>query len=430
MILVSKKVEVLALGAGPANLALGVAMEEMAADELAEHTVIAEAHGSVAWQRGMLLPWTQSQVSFLKDLVTLRNPRSRFSFVNYLHSVGRLDEFINLGTFTPYRQEISNYLSWVAESLSSVRIAYGKRATEVYPRRTRGGRVEGWETRFTDGTTTESRDVVIGIGREALIPDALADLPDDRVFHSGQYTERIAGVDPASVRRIVVVGGAQSAAELVWAAHQGFPSAETTMIMRSIGLKNYESSKFTNEIFYPSFIDEFHEAGPEARRQLLGEMHLSNYGGLAPAMLDTLYRQRYLERLSGQERLRLLTMTDISAARLDGDEVVLSLTNRRTGLAEELRCDLILLGTGFRGTMPTLVRNLARELGLKDITVDRGYRLHVPDRDGASCYLQGVNEATHGIADSLLSVLASRSGDIVGGMLADRRKAPALVDLA
>ena len=78
---VSTGVELLAIGAGPANLALAVALEELA-PELAARTLIVEQHPDIAWQRGMLLPWAQSQVSFLKDLVTLRNPRSAFTFVN------------------------------------------------------------------------------------------------------------------------------------------------------------------------------------------------------------------------------------------------------------------------------------------------------------------------------------------------------------
>ncbi|MFD5339466.1 SidA/IucD/PvdA family monooxygenase [Streptomyces hawaiiensis] len=423
------EVEVLALGAGPANLALAVAMEELAAEELAAGTYIAEAHDGIVWQRGMLLPWTQSQVSFVKDLVTLRNPRSKFSFINFLHSVGRLDEFVNLGTFTPYRQEISNYLQWVADSVSRVRIGYGKRALSVAPTWNADGRVDGWLTRFADDTETLSQHLVIGTGRDPLVPEEFAGLPADRLIHSSTYTERIADVDASTTRRIVVIGGAQSAAELLWAAHQEFPSAETTMLMRSIGLKNYESSKFTNEIFYPSFIDEFHAAAPEARGQLLREMHLSNYGGLAPAMLETLYRQRYLERLSGEERLRMITMTDVVATRVEDDEVVLSLVDRRTGRTDELRCDLVLLGTGFRGAMPALVQGLAAELGIDEVTVNRGYRLQLPATDGASCYLQGVNEATHGIADSLLSVLASRSGDIVKDLLAERRAVPAFAEI-
>lgn len=68
-----------------------------------------ERETAVEWQPGLLLPWAKSQVSFLKDLVTLRNPNSEFSFVNYLHSVGWLDDFINLASFTPYRVEISEY---------------------------------------------------------------------------------------------------------------------------------------------------------------------------------------------------------------------------------------------------------------------------------------------------------------------------------
>src|ERR1043166_8973461 len=95
-------VEVLAIGSGPSNLAVAVAMEELAPPELAREMLIVEQYTDIAWQRGMLLPWTQSQVSFLKDLVTRRNPRSRFSFLNYLHANDRLDEFINLGSFTPY----------------------------------------------------------------------------------------------------------------------------------------------------------------------------------------------------------------------------------------------------------------------------------------------------------------------------------------
>src|ERR1700691_4860621 len=90
-----QEVEILAIGAGPANLALAVAVEELAPADIASNTLIVERCESVAWQRGMLLPWAKSQVSFLKDLVTRRNPQSRFTFVNYLHSVGRLDDFIN-----------------------------------------------------------------------------------------------------------------------------------------------------------------------------------------------------------------------------------------------------------------------------------------------------------------------------------------------
>jgi L-ornithine N5-oxygenase len=58
-----QEVELLAIGAGPSNLALAVAVEELAGVELAQDTLVVEQRADIVWQRGMLLPWTQSQVS-------------------------------------------------------------------------------------------------------------------------------------------------------------------------------------------------------------------------------------------------------------------------------------------------------------------------------------------------------------------------------
>jgi L-ornithine N5-monooxygenase len=187
--------------------------------------------------------------------------------------------------------------------------------------------------------------------------------------------------------------------------------------MRSVGLNSYETSKFTNELFFPSFVDEFHASRPEARAQMLAEMRPTNYAGVAPGMMDSLYRQVYLDRLSGRSRLQMITMHDITSARDEGDEIVLELTDWRTGATRELRTDLVLLGTGFSPQMPWAVRRLAERIGLSDIAVTRDYRLVVDRPSTAACYLHGVNEQTHGIADSLLSVMANRANDILQDVL-------------
>jgi L-ornithine N5-oxygenase len=246
-------------------------------------------------------------------------------------------------------------------------------------------------------------------------------LPASRLIHSTRYSEQIAALDPDGAHRIVVLGGAQSAAEMVWASHQQFRNAEVTMVMRSIGLNCYENSKFTNQLYFPSFVDEFHSALPEARDQLLREMHRTNYSGLNPALLDVLYRQMYLDKLTGADRLRMITMSEVVGARMVDGEVVLTLTDRRNGGSEELRCDLLLLGTGFERAMPKVVRDLAASVSVDEVAVSRSYRMILPPRVRAGCYLQGVNEATHGIADSLLSLLAIRSEEIVSDLLAHQQ---------
>ena len=415
-----REVELLAIGGGPSNVALAVAVEELGPPDLARGTLVIEQADSAAWQPGMLLTGAQSQVSFLKDLVTLRNPRSRFSFVNYLHEVGRLDEFVNLGSFFPYRIEISAYLQWVAASLSQVRIEYGCRCTAIEPRYDAAGVLSGWLTRLDDGSTIASRYLSIGAGRDAHVPEVFAGLPRDRVIHSTQYLSHVGRLGRDVPQRVVVIGGAQSAAEMFDAVQRDLPGCRPTMIMRSIGLAGYENSKFTNELFYPSFVGEFFDARPQAREQLLREMHRTNYGGLAPALLDSIYRQVYVDRLTGADRLQIRTLTDVTAAYEDGDEIVLELRDRKTGGADRLACDVVLLGTGFVRDMPAIVRRLGDALGLDAIDVTRTYRLAVRGPAQAACYVQGVNEATHGIADSLLSVLSHRAAEIADDIVRQR----------
>jgi L-ornithine N5-oxygenase len=422
-----RNVELVAVGAGPSNLALAVALEELAPPELAGSSLLLEQNPEVAWQPGMLLPWTRSQVSFLKDLVTLRNPTSRFSFVNYLHATGRLDDFVNLGSFTPYRQEISGYLGWVAGQLQSVRIEFGRRVRTAAPKLDADGRVTGWLLTLADGSTVGCRYLVIGAGRDAHVPDVFAGLPREKVIHSTWYSAATERLDPAAPHRVAVIGGAQSAAEMLLATHQRFPRAQCTMVMRSVGLTAYGSSKFVNELYYPGFVDEFHAADPAARAQVLAQMHQTNYAGLAPDLLDGLYREIYLEKLAGRRRLHLNTMTDVLAARTDGEDIVLTLHDRLRDVRHELRCDVVMLGTGFVRDFPRLVRGLADSLGLEQPEVSRHYRLltennsHAGQYEPGAAYLQGVNEATHGIADSLLSVLGARAGDLTEDLLAHRR---------
>ncbi|MFJ6671360.1 lysine N(6)-hydroxylase/L-ornithine N(5)-oxygenase family protein [Actinosynnema sp. NPDC091369] len=414
-------VDIVAIGAGPSNLALGVALEELAPTPVAQRTLVLEQHSDVRWQRNLLLPWAESQVSFLKDLVTLRNPRSRFTFLNFLHEQGRLDEFINLSTFTPYRTEISAYLQWVADTLEHVRISYDRRCTSIEPRRAADGSVEGWLVTTADGDTVSARDLVVGTGRDPHVPEVFSGLPADRVVHSTGYLEGIAALPKDAPHRVVVVGGAQSAAEMFRSVHDDLPHSRPTIVMRSIGFGHYQTSKFINELYYPSFIDEFHQARPEARARILREMRQTNYAGLAPGLLEELYRMRYLQRLAGQERSRVLTLVDVVGARLDGDDIVLDLEDSKTGAVEELRCDVVLLGTGFDPRPPRLLRALMEPLGRTELTADRGYRVDLGETASAALYLQGVNEETHGISDSLLSVLAQRSRHIVDDIL-DRRR--------
>jgi L-ornithine N5-oxygenase len=151
-------------------------------------------------------------------------------------------------------------------------------------------------------------------------------------------------------------------------------------------------------------------------------MHRTNYSGLAPSLLEDLYRTRYLQRLSGEEHMRVVTMTEVVETRASRGEIVLDLRDRMSGAIHQLSCDVVLLGSGYARQPPALVRHLASKLGCERIEVARDYRVLLEREGEGAVYLQGVNEDTHGIADSLLSLLAHRSQEIVNDIMARRHQ--------
>jgi len=395
-----------------------VALEELA-PELAENSLIIERNPAIDWQHGMLLPWAKSQVSFLKDLVTLRNPRSRFSFLSHLHATGRLDDFINMNSFLPYRIEISEYLDWVARSLSRVTLELGRDCVAIT-----GEQVDGslarWLATLADGTVIAARYLVIGTGRDPYVPPVLASLPAARVIHSTQYRPRVAGLSREMPYRVALLGGSQSAAEVFRALRHDLPNSDVAWLTRSVSLTADQSSKFSNEFYFPSYVDEFFASAPAARERILADLYKTNYSCVTPAMLEQLYTDLYLDRLGGRSARRLITMVDITDARESGDELELEITDRNTGRTTELRRDLVFLGTGFSWQAPRLVRELADAIGIDKVAVTRRYQLLINRPASAACYLQGINESTHGIGDSLFSVLAHRAQDITLDILAHR----------
>ena len=115
------------IGFGPSNISLCIAERELAASL---NYIVLEKNEAFSWHDSMLFDDATMQVSFLKDLANFRNPCSKFTFTNYLHSKGRLAEFTNLGTFYPTRREYRDYFKWCSEFFED-RVSYGTEVKEI-----------------------------------------------------------------------------------------------------------------------------------------------------------------------------------------------------------------------------------------------------------------------------------------------------------
>lgn len=411
--------DIIMVGGGPGNLAVAVTLEECY-PQLAAGALVLERNNTTAWQPGVLFGRARSQVNYLKDLATLRDPRSRFTFLNYLKSVGRLEHFINSGTSTPYRFEISDYHRWVAEGLDKVEIQYGRQVRQCEAVQDADGAVLYWRVTADNGAMVEAPTVIFGAGRDARLPMPLQQLGSHpRVVHSTGYLTALAGLAPIAdrVRDIAVIGSAQSSAELFLEAGSDFPHANRTMIMRSIGPVAYESSKFTNELFYTSYVDTFFSMPSDQRRAVLEQMARTNYSAVAPHTLEALYDEKYLADYQGHEQVTFRTMTTIDQAEQGPEgKVTLHLRDEMGRLTRE-DYDLVLCGTGFEPKPPKLLSQLLEDIG---VSYQAGRDYEIPTPGPARLFAQGINEETHGIADSLLSVQAVRANEICVAIAADQ----------
>lgn len=409
--------DVLGIGFGPSNLALAIALDEVAREtKTARRVRFVERQPRFTWHGGMLLPGSDMQISFLKDLVSLRDPTSPLTFVNYLHKQGRLEDFANCKTFYPSRVEFNDYLRWVAAHFAD-RCSYGENIVAVEPVRS-GDAVRSLRVIAREASGRESvrhaRSIVVAVGGVPHVPPVFARLQDNaRLLHSSRYLDRIGehGLHRTGAR-IAVIGGGQSAAEITVDLHGRFPGARIDLIFRGHALKPSDSSPFVNEIFHPSYTDFIYEQSGPRRGAIVDTFRNTNYAVVDPDLLETLYRILYQQKVEGEARLTLLARNDIESVDVVNAGITVSSTDRYAEIARRETYDMVILATGYERSarhkfLEPIARYVETEAGL-----DRDYRLPTRSTFAPKIYLQGYSELSHGLSDTLLSVIAIRSLEI------------------
>lgn len=217
--------DLIGIGFGPSNVAMAIALSEHNAGVGPQEAVTAhffEQQPRFGWHRGMLIDDATMQVSFLKDLVTLRNPASEYSFLCYLQSRGRLIDFVNHKNLFPLRVEFHDYFEWAAAKVDDM-VSYGSEVVAVRPV-LRDGAVEYVDVTARSGSELvvhRARNLVIGTGLRPQMPEGVD--RTERIWHTSELLTRVAALGGADPSRFIVVGAGQSAAENVAFLHRTFP---------------------------------------------------------------------------------------------------------------------------------------------------------------------------------------------------------------
>lgn len=427
------ELDYIGIGFGPSNLALAVAADELIPNKTG---LFLERSETFQWHPGMMLNGARMQISFLKDLATLRNPASRYTFLQYAKAKGRLEQFVNLNEFHPTRVEYNDYLCWVAESFKD-NVRYGTVVTSVVPvggASSTNGHLTRFRVHARDVNTGEescflAANIIYGCGGVPRLHGARADSPT--VLHSSAFLPNFINRFNESQKayRFAVVGNGQSAAEIVEYLLSHYPQATTHLFISDYTLRATDHSPFVNEHFFSTKVEEFYEFPPSKRAALRNALRPTNYGVVDVDLLQKLYQIVYLDEVKGCRRLLIHPESWLKHLEEVDGGVVASFEDRFSGESSEFHFDGAVLATGyervldakiFRHVLPHVQRD---ELGSISLTPD--CRVNTTPDLTAGLFLQGYGEASFGIGDTLLSLLPFRAQAIAQQLGSAADSAPA-----
>ncbi|MGW1984404.1 lysine N(6)-hydroxylase/L-ornithine N(5)-oxygenase family protein [Streptomyces collinus] len=394
------------IGLGPFNLGLACLTEPIA--EL--DGVFLDSKPDFEWHAGMFLDGAHLQTPFMSDLVTLADPTSPYSFLNYLKEKGRLYPFYIRENFYPLRVEYDDYCRWAANRLGSVR--FGTTVTEVHHE-------DGlYAVRTGAGETLRARHLVLGTGTAPYVPPACRELGGD-LIHTSQYMHRKAEL--RAKRSITVVGSGQSAAEIYHEllSEIDVHGYELNWVTRSPRFFPLEYTKLTLEMTSPDYIDYFRALPEETRYRLEGQQK-GLFKGINSELIDSIFDLLYQKGVESGDRpvpTRLLTNSTLTSASHEEGAYTLGFHQDEQDKDYEIRTEGLVLATGYRYEPPAFlapIRDRLRFDGHGRFDVARNYAIDVT---GRGVFLQNAGVHTHSITSPDLGMGAYRNSYIIRELL-------------
>lgn len=414
-----------AIGVGPFNLGLACLSDPIT--EL--DGVFLDSKAEFDWHGGMLLRDAELQTPFMSDLVTLADPTSPYSFLNYLKETGRLYPFYIRERFYPLRAEYNDYCRWAAAKLGE-KVRFAQRVDRVeYDAEQALYLLHSIDTGTGERGLVRARRLVLGTGTPPYVPDACRDLPGDAVHSSDYLFAKKALQDKRSV---TVVGSGQSAAEIFHDLLQDVDACgyELNWVTRSPRFFPLEYTKLTLEMTSPEYADHFFSLPSQTRERLVGSQK-NLYKGIDSELINAIYDLLYAKSGRGPLPVRLMTNTEVTGAARDEGTAGYRLALRNSDQGRDFALDTqgLVLATGYRYRAPAFLESIRDRLaweGRDRFRVRRDYRVdlaaHADGDDGSpapagAVFVQNAELHTHGFVSPDLGMGAYRNSYILRALL-------------
>ena len=408
----------IAIGLGPFNLSLASLLHEKT--EL--NYLFFEKKAQFDWHAGMQLPNTVLQVPFMADLVSMVDPTSPLSFLNYLKSQQRLYKFYFLEQPHIPRREYNHYCQWVADQLGHIQ--YQSTVKAIY------AKSEGFEVVVEQGgrfIRYLCRNLVIGSGNQPYLPECLRKLQQqvpEKCIHSADYLthkkDKLKG-------NVVVLGSGQSSAEVFLDLfdqqyqHDCVSTADFKLhwLTRSNGFFPMEYAPLGLEHFSPNYTQHFYRLSETQKAAQLKDQSLL-YKGISAKTIREIYQKLYHRSIASATQATHLhaQIQLLDAELLESQQIRLSLEHTVTEQRFYMEVDFVVASTGYYSPEFSFLKYLKPLITTDQAgrwTVSQDYRLQHTAM--GEIYVQNQEMHSHGVGTPDLGLGAFRAATIANQLL-------------
>jgi lysine N6-hydroxylase len=396
------------VGAGPANLSLA-ALFQSAPAAGAEQLALFDKSPGPSWHNQLLHPGVRMQTSWLKDLVSMVDPRHELSFANYLVTTGRMYALMNAQFDFMPRKEYVRYLAWASGKLPNIN--YGTAVDRI-------SFGDGGFTVYADGVAKgRSEHLVIGIGSAPTVPPALAGLPDDRAFIADELTGRLPGITADLAAPVAVVGGGQTGLEATLTLlHAGFTNIR--WFGRRLWFETIDDSPTANDVYRPAHLQALQRMSPMTRRQVIERLNPTG-DALTPGAMRGLYQANYDAMLElDRFPITLYPGRDVVSTGTDehGDVELRCQTPEKR---EEYTAKYVVIATGRANVEVPFDDDLRERVETTEdgeLAIDSDYSVRWKGMNGHRIYALNRARLNHGLTDANLTLLPVRAAVVLNSM--------------
>ncbi|WXL26053.1 SidA/IucD/PvdA family monooxygenase [Ectopseudomonas mendocina] len=399
----------IAIGLGPFNLSLACMAEPV--ENL--KCLFLDRKTEFNWHPGMLLDGTTLQNPFMADMVTLADPTSRYTYLNYAKQQGRLYRYFIRENWYLDRHEFNRYCQWVSAQLSNVRFAQEVQDI-TYDEQHQAYQVCGVHTQSGEPFVYLARKLVIGIGSSPRFPDVFTDPADAaKAIHSGFYLDHKAHLQRC--KNVTVIGSGQSGAEIFYDLLQG--SAEhgysLSWVTRSDRFFQMETAKLTLELLTPEYADYFYGL-PEAEKSATLGSQQGVFKGINQSLISKIYDYLDERSLHDLPPVKLLTSLSLKQASRDADgQWALRLQHQKLGSQFEHVTDGLVFASGYGYQLPAFIEGIRERIRWDEHGGYDASRSWAVDHRECEIYVQNVGLQSHGMANPDLGLACYRNGRLL-----------------